>query len=942
MRRKTNKGGPNQCLREAREAYHWSQKEVAERIGTTTNNVSRWELGQTMPGPYFRAKLCALLGKSAQELGFAEQAPQISTTSEEVPEEGALTNASPRGNHLLCMIPYPRNPFFLGRDQEIAHVRRCLQAGRAAALAQPHALSGLGGIGKTQIAVEYAYRYIQDYQTILWAYAQSSEALSSSYVSFAAFLELPEREAREQETIIEAVKRWLQLHHDWLLILDNADELAILPGFLPPQPGGHLLLTTRAQASGRLARRLNIESLSPELGMVLLLRRSGLLAPDASLEQVSPEEQALAIQITQELGGLPLALDQAGAYLEETSTSLAQYWQLYQQYRADLLRERRGGFVADHPLSVTATWSVSFQRIQERNPGAAELLRLLAWLPADAIAEEILPAGTALLGPVLGPIVGSPLLLNEALEALRAYSLVHRDPKTHLLALHRLVQAVLQDQQEQEERQMWAERAVRLVNAAFPVADEEMWPTCERLLPLALTAAKHIEQQQMTFQEAGRLLFEAASYLRKRANYGVAERLYQQAIYIFEQQLELEHPQLADVLSGLANLYWEQSRYGEAEPLIRRALHIREQQWGPQHPQVAHSLSNLALIYLDQGKYVEAEPLYRRALHLWEQQLGPEHSQVGVALNGLANISLEHGKYEEAEQLYQRALHLWEQQLGPEHPWLVYALIGLANLYLDQGKYVEAGRFYQRALRIREQQLGPEHPQVAYALLGLAKVSREQGKYAEAEQLYQRALHLWEQQSGQGYAEAHYALIGLANLYWEQGRYAEAEPLLQRALHMRVQQWGPEHRNVAFALSNIAELYSLQGKYTEAEPLFQRALHILEPQVQEQQAGPELSAYALLGLANLYRKQGKYAEAEALYQQVLHIREQRRGYQHPETAETLHDFATLHVSQGHLEEAVVFYQRALAIREHALGGHHPKTTETRKRLGAILALTSKM
>lgn len=506
-------------------------------------------------------------------------------------------------------IPYPRNPFFLGRDEELAHVRHCLQAGETIALSQPHAISGLGGIGKTQLALEYAYRYGQGYQAILWARAESPEALVSSYVALAALLGLPEREAKEQEVIVEAVKRWLQAHRDWLLILDNADELAILPDFLPPTLEGHLLLTTRAQATGRLAYRIDIEILSSNQGALLLLRRSGLLPPDASLEQALPGEQALAIQITQELGGLPLALDQAGAYLDETRTSLAEYWQLYQKYRTELLRERRGGFVADHPLPVATTWSVSFQRIEARNPGAAELLRLLAWLPADAVAQELLPAGAAFLGPVLAPIASNELMLNQAIEALRAYSLVRRDPRAQTLSMHRLVQAVLQDQQKEVERQIWTERVIRAVNVALPAAEYGAWTQCERLLLLALTAAEYIDQQKMTFEEAGRLLLGIASYLYDRGRYREAEPLFQRALSIWEQQFGPEHPKVAETLNNLALLYRDQGKYAEAEPLYQRALHIREQQLGPVHPLVADTLNGLANLYTMQGKYAEAEPV---------------------------------------------------------------------------------------------------------------------------------------------------------------------------------------------------------------------------------------------------------------------------------------------------------------------------------------------
>lgn len=325
-------------------------------------------------------------------------------------------------------IPYPRNPFFLGRESELAQVRQHLQAGQTTALSQPRAISGLGGIGKTQLALEYAYRYHQDYQAVLWVRAESTEALISSYVAIATLLRLPECEAREQNITVQAVKTWLQTHRGWLLILDNADELMLLPDFLPPASGGHLLLTTRTAATGQLAHRLEIEVLSSEQGALLLLQRSGLIAPGATLEQASQEEREQALLISQELGGLPLALDQAGAYLEETGTDLARYWQIYHRHRPELL-QRRGGLVVDYPASVATTWSLSFQQVQTKHPATAELLRLCAYLAPDAIPEEIFERGAVSLGPILAPVAADALLLDQVIEALLAYSLVRRDPR---------------------------------------------------------------------------------------------------------------------------------------------------------------------------------------------------------------------------------------------------------------------------------------------------------------------------------------------------------------------------------------------------------------------------------------------------------------------------------------------------------------------------------
>lgn len=178
-----------------------------------------------------------------------------------------LTASAPRpALPAIWNIPYLRNPFFLGQDAELLQGRHTLHAGQETALSQAQAISGLGGSGKTQFTLEYAYHHAQDYTTILWAQAESSEAFISSYVAIPSLLQLPEQKAKEQDIIVQTVKIWLQTHRNWLLIWDNADELAVLPVFLPPTLSGHILLTTRAVATGRLARRLEIETLPPVYG----------------------------------------------------------------------------------------------------------------------------------------------------------------------------------------------------------------------------------------------------------------------------------------------------------------------------------------------------------------------------------------------------------------------------------------------------------------------------------------------------------------------------------------------------------------------------------------------------------------------------------------------------------------------------------------------------
>lgn len=256
MRRKTMKGLLNQLLHETRVESGWSQKEVADRIGATTNTVSRWELGVAFPGPYFRTKLCTLFGKSAEELGFAPQ--EVPSTRSRRMEMDRPVEAG------LWGIPYQRNPFFTGREDLLHSLHERLSREHTIALTQSWAISGLGGIGKTQIALEYAYQYRQEYRAVFWASAASRETLHAGLVNIADLLQLPEKAERDQNKIIKAVKKWLATHQGWLLILDNADEVTVVQDMAFSDYSGHLLLTTRAQALGSVAQRIEVET----LGMV--------------------------------------------------------------------------------------------------------------------------------------------------------------------------------------------------------------------------------------------------------------------------------------------------------------------------------------------------------------------------------------------------------------------------------------------------------------------------------------------------------------------------------------------------------------------------------------------------------------------------------------------------------------------------------------------------
>ncbi len=330
-------------------------------------------------------------------------------------------------------VPYRRNPFFTGREALLSLLHDSLTRSGATALtqAQAQAISGLGGIGKTQTALEYAYRHSHLYHYVLWVSAATPAALLSDYVKLATLLEVPGRDEQDQHKTVEAVKDWLSRQRDWLLILDNADDLELAADYLPGgnSTNGYVLLTTRAQNAGAVADLVDVEKMGKDEGALLLLRRARILAQTAALEQATPKDRAGAEAIVAAMDGLPLALDQVGAYLQETSAPLTDYLRLYERRRADLLA-RRGRLPPGHPDTVATTWSLSFQQVEQANTAAAELLRLCAFLAPDGIPEELLSEGPTDLGEVLGPTTADEYLLNEAIEVLRRYSLVRRNART--------------------------------------------------------------------------------------------------------------------------------------------------------------------------------------------------------------------------------------------------------------------------------------------------------------------------------------------------------------------------------------------------------------------------------------------------------------------------------------------------------------------------------
>ncbi|MBV9228244.1 MAG: tetratricopeptide repeat protein, partial [Chloroflexi bacterium] len=482
-----------------------------------------------------------------------------------------------------------------------------------------------------------------------------------------------------------------------------------------------------------------------------------------------------------------------------------------------------------HPQSVTATFRLSLEQVERELAAAADLLRVCAFVQAEAIPEELFVAGAAHLGSQLEVLAADPTHFDQAIAVLRHLSLIQRQAETHTLSLHRLVQAVLLDAMTQEEREQWIRRVIAALDAGFPevlpATERAAWVHSERLLPHAMRVLHRVKDVEESLAIAS-LAYKAAQYLRERGRYREAEPLFQRACTLRERILGPDNPDVACILNYMAVLYWSQGRYAEAEPLYQRAIHIWEQTLGSEHPDVARPLNNLAELYVFQGRHTEAEALHWRALHIWKQALGLNHPLVATSLMNLAYLCVEQGRYAQAEPLYQRTLGIWEHVRQPDHPLTAAALANLARLYGFQGNYTEAERLYLRAIHIQERVLGPDHPDLGITLNGLAELFQTMGKYAEAERLAQRARSIFEQALEPDHPSVALTLRTLANLSRDQDRDAEAASFYQRALRIQEQQLGPQHPKTAHTLHDLALLRQKQGHLSEAQTLARCALQI--------------------------------------------------------------------------------------------------------------------
>jgi tetratricopeptide (TPR) repeat protein len=723
-------------------------------------------------------------------------------------------------------VPLQRNPTFTGRQQELAMLAGTLEPGGTAAVTQ--VLQGAGGVGKTTLAVEYAYRHRSGFDAVWWARAEQPATLISDLAELGVALGLAEAGQPDQQLTVAAVRRWLADHDRWLLVLDNTAApdtptglrapLGRLVDLLPQVVHGQVLVTSRDARWERHATLAELEVFTPEEAVAFLLARSG------------SSEAAAAAKVAQLLGWLPLALEQAGAYVRETQISLGAYQARLERSPVAVLR-RGVPRDRDPADTVATTWQLSLEQVGAV-PGATALLELCAFLAPDDIPRTLLEQLGALgeLPDRLAVLAEDTLALDEAVAGLRRFGLLKASPE--VVAVHRLVQAVVRQNLAPDAQQRWAGVAVRLVLAAFPDdsdSDEvHAWPRYARLLPHALAATGHASSVAADPEATARLLNRAGSYPWGRVELWQRRQLLERSLATREACLGPDHLDVAQSLNDLGGVLRELGELPAARDVYRRALAIREARLGPDHLDVADSVAGLGLVWGNLGDLPAARAAHERALAIREARLGPDHPRVTQSLSPLGNVLRELGDLPAARNALERALAIREARHGPDDPRVAGSLAVLGFVLHDLGELPAARDAHQRALAIRQTRLGPDSRDTAYSLTNLGAVLRELGDLEHARPLLERALAVFEARLGPDNPDVAMGLDNLGLLLADLGELAAAHDAFVRSLSICQTRLGADHPDTARSLSNLALVLRAQSDLDGARGLLERALSIRE------------------------------------------------------------------------------------------------------------------
>ena len=640
------------------------------------------------------------------------------------------------------------SPNFVGRQQDLKNLHKALQnEGKVSVCA----VRGMGGVGKTELAVQYALskEFQQRYVACYWFSLNQGDLATQILLKAAPYLAMPEK-LQKSGSVEEQVKwcwqNWHPQEGQILIVIDDVKSLEDIPEeLLPISSRFKVMLTTRQRNLSLRFWELSLGVLSEAESIELLTK-----IVDAELTSRIENEIETAKEICRYLGYLPLALELVAKYLkDDRMLSLEDYLKQLSLEDESLSDEMVRGITAER--GVIAAFNLSWQRLQGL---ATQLAMLLGRFAAAAIPWQ------ELVEPTINSLGWEKKAVKDARKHLDNLSLIEIENGKNIV-IHALLREYFRYQSKQEGDDFIHVLQGGIASSGIAVAKTiPQYPVIADIdrVRLAIPHLELLSQEMLddipnpddNFNLMWAFLGVARFY-KGQGQYNSAERYFDNCLEAVQSRLGDNHPSVATSLSNLAGLYNSQGRYPEAEPLLLEALDLIKQLLGDNHPDVATSLNNLAELYRSQGRYPEAEPLYLEALDLRKRLLGDNHPDVANSLNNLAGLYESQGRYPEAEPLYLEALDLYKRLLGDNHPLVALSLNNLAYLYYSQGRYPEAEPLYLQALDLYKRLLGDNHPQVATSLNNLAALYDSQGRYPEAEPLYLEAINIFRERLGENH-----------------------------------------------------------------------------------------------------------------------------------------------------------------------------------------------